>query len=606
MIIENELYSSLIANNGFEKYSGLTGVMSNDRSIYLVKIADNDFLKDKVVEYSDFTSFFENINARINNGGESIIVQFDTTFFDIASIRRFLSIEKISRDGAFSLSEKAPLLPIIYRFKEYYAFISTINPDSMDEKVDSGRYFIQSIMIPDKRKSFKIKVYAEIKKNMKIESHSTYIPSKFASLVSIADWKEYLMNNYPDTFKVDDWITKSIAYLLVDFCDKDTLTMQMPSITLNKFIDRMSIDDPTKITLKLFEIITQLKDSRIVSRSGRKESSKSFMNVEMNYLNLTETRISLLPSALKEILELPDEFRVIAEDYQEYRNTPIEERRLEGMGIPKPPIGRIIEPSNSLDDCILSPSVKTEIEGFINSIERREKLLIWGVDYVPKLLLAGVIGTGKTITAQAIAAKLGMLLYRVSGEDVVASYLGETAKNVLQAFDFAAKYKSRLILFFDEMDSIVSKRGFDSSASKELARSVNTFITLMEERNELIIGATNHAHEIDASCLSRFTKLIFYELPDIAMMEHLLEIHLKKIPMDVTISIKEIAPRLVEHHFSGRDVRNLVVEIVQELLVANVDVLKKETLERCLERTVNRTEKFLKASKEYKQLLENN
>lgn len=601
--MENELYSSLIANNGFEKYSGLTGVMSNDRSIYLVKIADNDFLKDKVVEYSDFTSFFENINARINVGE---FIQFDTTFFNIASIRRFLSIEKISRDGAFLIAEKAPLLPIIYRFKEYYAFISTINPNSMDEKVDSCRYFIQSIMIHDKRKSFKIKVYAEIKKNIKTESHSTYIPSKFASLVSLADWKEYLMNNYPDTFKVDDWITKSIAYLLLDFCDKDTLTMQMPSITLNKFIDRMSVDDPTKITLKLFEIITQLKDSRIVSRSGRKESSKSFMNVEMNYLNLTETRISLLPSALKEILELPDEFRVIAEDYQDYRNTPIEERRLEGMGIPKPSIGRIIEPSNNLDDCILSPSVKTEIEGFINSIERREKLLIWGVDYVPKLLLAGVIGTGKTITAQAIAAKLGMLLYRVSGEDVVASYLGETAKNVLQAFDFAAKYKSRLILFFDEMDSIVSKRGFDSSASKELARSVNTFIALMEERNELIIGATNHAHEIDASCLSRFTKLIFYELPDIAMMERLLEIHLKKIPVDIDISIKEIAPRLVEHNFSGRDVRNLVVEIVQELLVANADVLKKETLERCLERTMNRTEKFLKASKEYKQLLENN
>jgi hypothetical protein len=603
------LYSILIKQHGYVSDALWHGVMNDGKTIYVVRIADNDFDKGDMGQFTDATNSIKQLVKEIKGSGKTVI-QFKDVFFDVGAIQGFLADAAISKEGKFYIANSK--LPIAYQFDGYYAFFLPYDIDKLDDAVSNGEYFTQyrAVGKPQGLKARcenQVKVFTEINPESSIHTRKeSPIAEKFTALATLKGWKEYLINTFPTLFK-DDWITKSISYLLIEYCDRDILSARMPTLTLNKFIERMSVDDPTKITLKLFEIITELKDSKFVSRSGKKETSKTLLTAELNYLNLLESKISLSPWALKTVLEMPSEVVSVAEEFAGAQHSKFSENEeeLKRLYMPTPPVGRIIEPTFDFDDCILSPSVRSEVEGFINSVERREKLLLWGVDYTPKLLLAGVIGTGKTITAHAIAKRLGMHLFRVSGEDIVASYLGETAKNVLQAFDYATSNRSRVIFFIDELDSVVSKRGFDSSVGKELGRAVNTFITLMEERNEIMIGATNHAHEIDASCLSRFTKLIFFELPDQEMMVQLLKIHVKKIPLASGVSLSSIAPDLVEHHFSGRDVRNLAVEIVQEMLSINAEFLTKEILARCMARTIGRGEQFLAASKKYKDVLKN-
>src|SRR5690606_32021956 len=69
---------------------------------------------------------------------------------------------------------------------------------------------------------------------------------------------------------------------------------------------------------------------------------------------------------------------------------------------------------------------------------------------------AGPPGTGKTICAEAIAHALGMKLVIVNYAEVESMWMGETAKNVVAAFNAAVEQNA--VLFFDEADAIAARR----------------------------------------------------------------------------------------------------------------------------------------------------
>lgn len=130
-----------------------------------------------------------------------------------------------------------------------------------------------------------------------------------------------------------------------------------------------------------------------------------------------------------------------------------------------------------------------------------------------KLLLLGPPGTGKTMTASALAGELGLPLFVVRLDRLITRFMGETAAKLRLIFD--AISQTRAVYLFDEFDSIGSERGLANDVG-EIRRVLNSFLLMVEQdtSDSLILAATNHPSLLDRALFRRFDDILEYKLPD--------------------------------------------------------------------------------------------
>jgi SpoVK/Ycf46/Vps4 family AAA+-type ATPase len=162
---------------------------------------------------------------------------------------------------------------------------------------------------------------------------------------------------------------------------------------------------------------------------------------------------------------------------------------------------------------VLSLRTKKKLERVIR--EHRAIQLIRNRGLAPrrKLLLIGKPGTGKTLTASALAGELGLPLFVVRLDGLITKFMGETAAKLRLIFE--ALNQTRGVYLFDEFDSIGSARGLSNDVG-EIRRVLNSFLQMVEQDNSdsLIIAATNHVGILDRALFRRFDDVIEYDLPD--------------------------------------------------------------------------------------------
>lgn len=136
------------------------------------------------------------------------------------------------------------------------------------------------------------------------------------------------------------------------------------------------------------------------------------------------------------------------------------------------------------------------------------------------LLLTGAPGTGKTISARWIARRLDRPLLRLDLAAVMAHKLGMSAKNLVQALDWASETDA--VLFIDEFDAVGSSRDSGSDIG-EVRRLVNVLLLALESwpQNHLLIGATNHPELLDKAVHRRFELTVCLAMPDKAARERI-------------------------------------------------------------------------------------
>jgi SpoVK/Ycf46/Vps4 family AAA+-type ATPase len=178
-------------------------------------------------------------------------------------------------------------------------------------------------------------------------------------------------------------------------------------------------------------------------------------------------------------------------------------------------------PENIFSRMILADPISSRLLQIGKEQRNYAKIRSHGLSPRRKLLLVGPPGTGKSMTASALAGELGIPLFLVQLDSLITKFMGETAAKLRIIFDALSNIRG--VYFFDEFDSIGSQRGLTNDVG-EIRRALNSFLQMIEQddSNSIIIAATNHPEILDYALFRRFDDVIEYTLPTAIETEKLL------------------------------------------------------------------------------------
>ena len=223
-----------------------------------------------------------------------------------------------------------------------------------------------------------------------------------------------------------------------------------------------------------------------------------------------------------------------------------------------------------MDDLVLSPVIKNEIENFI--FEATERTEFWEQNNTKRLfpqgkgligLFTGNPGTGKTMAAQVIANSLKLELYRIDLSSVISKYIGESSKNIEKILKRAQNMN--VVLFFDEADSLFGKRT-DIKDSHDRYANTDTNYLLQEIENYpgIIILASNKVSNIDNGFMRRFRYLLDFREPDAAQRLLLWEKILRElIDFETVLRLKNDLKYLADHvEITGAQIKQSILSAI--------------------------------------------
>ena len=228
-----------------------------------------------------------------------------------------------------------------------------------------------------------------------------------------------------------------------------------------------------------------------------------------------------------------------------------------------------VKPSALREVQVQTPNVTWDDVGGLDELkEELREAIEWPIkhkeafDYVdvetPKgILLHGPPGTGKTLIAKAVAKMTESNFISIKGPELLSKWVGESEKGVREIFR-KARQASPCIIFLDEVDALVPRRGSggsESHATESVVSQILTEIDGLEELNDvLIIGATNRLDIVDEALLrpGRFDRIIEVSNPDSKGRQHIFEIHTKKKPLGNDVKIAKLVE--LTDGFSGAEI----------------------------------------------------
>ena len=262
---------------------------------------------------------------------------------------------------------------------------------------------------------------------------------------------------------------------------------------------------------------------------------------------------------------------------------------------------KIVRPSAMREVLIETPNVHWDDIGGLKEVKQELKEAVeWPLKYskafqqlgikpVKGILLYGPPGCGKTLLAKAVANESQANFIMVKSSELLSKWVGESEKGISKVFE-RARQAAPSIIFFDEIDSLAPKRGYDTGSSGVIERIVNTLLSeldgLEELSNVVVIAATNRPDLVDPALLrpGRFDKLIFLPAPDEKARLEILKIHTRNMPLAKDISLEKLAK--ITENYTGADLAALCKEAGLNALRENINAkqVKWKHFEKALEK----------------------
>jgi len=204
------------------------------------------------------------------------------------------------------------------------------------------------------------------------------------------------------------------------------------------------------------------------------------------------------------------------------------------------------------------------------------------------ILLYGPPGKGKTLLAKAVANESEANFIQIKGPSLLSMWVGESEKGVRKIFE-RARQVAPCIIFFDEIDSLAPRRGFDSG-TKVTERVLNQLLAEMDGLEELknvtVIGATNRPDMLDTALLrpGRFDRILLVPGPTKEGRLEILKIHTKKMPLAKDVNLDNVAEKT--DGLVGADLENLCRE--SAMLSLREDINAKQVLKKHFDKALEK------------------
>ncbi|MBC7130553.1 CDC48 family AAA ATPase, partial [Candidatus Bathyarchaeota archaeon] len=260
-----------------------------------------------------------------------------------------------------------------------------------------------------------------------------------------------------------------------------------------------------------------------------RETAMKALRRYLPQINLEEERI---PPEVLEKMEVKMEDFLNA--YKEITPTAMREVYVEVPTVRWEDIGGLEEVKQELREAVEWPMKNPEVF---------KKM---GIKPPKGILLYGPPGCGKTLLARAVATESGANFITIKGPEVFSKWVGESEKAIREVFR-KARMAAPSIIFFDEIDSLVPRRGLGYSDSGVTERVISQLLTEMDGiitlEGVVVIAATNRPDIVDPAVLrpGRFDRLIYVPEPDEKSRLQIFKIHTRHMPLAKDVSLEQLA-----------------------------------------------------------------
>lgn len=244
-----------------------------------------------------------------------------------------------------------------------------------------------------------------------------------------------------------------------------------------------------------------------------------------------------------------------------------------------------IEPKYSLKDIVLDDNTKKRLETLLKQIDKKvlNKLKKWGIktsnDVEAKIIFYGYPGTGKTVTALALAKELNKPVLSLDSSRILSMYVGESEKNVRKLFDeyymVADKLKTKPVLLLNEADQFLSTRttATFSSADKMHNQMQNIFLEQIEKFDGILIATTNLLETLDKAFSRRFDIKIEFKKPGFKERLKLWEL---KLPKNAEYEDNFDIKKLASYELTGAQIEVIIKNTALKVAMRKNSIFKTE------------------------------
>jgi len=292
---------------------------------------------------------------------------------------------------------------------------------------------------------------------------------------------------------------------------------------------------------------------------GRETAMKALRRY-LPEINLEEERIP--PSVLEKMEVKMEDF---LNAYKEITPTAMREVYIEVPAVHWDQIGGLEEVRQDLMEAVEWPLKSPEV------FKRM------GIRPPKGILLYGPPGCGKTLLARAVATESEANFITIKGPEVFSKWVGESEKAIREVFR-KGRMAAPSVIFFDEFDSLVPRRGMGFADSGVTERVISQLLTEMDGiitlEDVVVIAASNRPDIVDPAVLrpGRFDRLIYVPEPDEKARLEIFKLYTKDMPLAKDVDLKNLAS--LTKSYSGADIEGVCREAALSAL--RKDIKSKE------------------------------
>lgn len=203
----------------------------------------------------------------------------------------------------------------------------------------------------------------------------------------------------------------------------------------------------------------------------------------------------------------------------------------------------------------------------------------YGVEPPKGVVIVGMPGCGKSLTAKATSTMFKLPLLRLDVGAVMGKYVGESEANMRRALRLAEDV-SPCVLWVDELEKAFAGTG--SSGHEITRRLFGNFLTWMQEKTTpvFVVATANDVSSLPPELLrkGRFDDIFYVDFPDGKERGEILGVHLKKRLQKRKQDLEIDIPKLVRdtEGFSGADLESVVKDAIEQAFVEQTSGEKRQ------------------------------